>query len=356
MLRFGILRNSKKQQTLREKKYAEMMEHRLNSDSNLTFDYGLKELFLKPKENPVHTLLDFVKEWNSNPEKKLNYKNFNLPAVSRKQDIIEFPSILDPQDTARFRFVRQPKWRSGHEIAVIILKHWDSEITKYYRGVRFIRRTMLPISTGVYIPSYQELNPVSKKIRQYNILGPNIGLTIKRVWQDVLDIQYFADYLKKEMGFNQVGVFTYSIGSLRGFLSAIFAPELFDFAVLHFIADDFSEAFLKGVSTQGAASVVNKNMSLQNLKKIWSIISPGNYEKYLSRLGKSTRIVQGKYDLVFGQENCARITRKIKKHAPYVQIEVGNFGHITVAEIEKTVPLMIRNLKFIYNNTELKYF
>lgn len=357
MIRLGILRNSKEQQIMREKKYAKIMNHKLSGNSNLQFDYGLKELFLKPDAPPKETLMNFAEEWNSDPEKKLNYNNFYHPPLSRKKTFIEFPSILDKENTARFKFVRQPKWRSGHKVAVIILEHWDAESTKYIRGVNLIRRLMLPISTAIYFPSYMELNPQRKKMRQYNVLGPNIGLTIRRTWEDVLNIQYFANYLKKEMGFDQVGIFTYSIGSLRGFLSAIFAPELFDFAVLHFIADDFSEAFLNGLSTQEAADTVKKNISsLETIQKAWNVISPGNYEQYLSRLPKATRIVQGRYDLVFGQENCRRFNEKIRKHAPHVQIEEGNFGHLTAAEIEKTVPLMIRDLKFIYKNSELRYF
>ena len=257
---------------------------------------------------------------------------------------------------SRFYCVRQPKWRSGYKIGVIVLKHWNADSKKYFRGVNWIRRILTPVSTAIFIPTYPDLSPKAESQRQHNILGSNIGLTIRRVWQDVLDIQYFANYLKETKGFEKIGLFAYSIGSLRALLATIFAPELFDVPLFHFLADDFTEAFMDGIATTDEAAVVDKNISRGDLKKIWSTISAGNYEKYLSRLPKHTRLVQAKYDMVFGENNCARMTKLIRKRSPFVEIEEGNFGHVTVAEVEKTVLLMLRDLSFVYRGSGLRYF
>jgi len=83
-------------------------------------------------------------------------------------------------------------------------------------------------------------------------------------------------------------------------------------------------------------------------------MSPGSYADYLNQLPKATRLVQGKFDLVFGIENCKRMNEKIKKHAPFAQIEQGNFGHLTISELEKAIPLMVRNARFVRQATGLK--
>ncbi len=361
MIRFNLWRNSPDGIRRRERKYASEYMERL-SGVPPKFDYGLDHIFLENKKgNPLSILENFVSDWWKDPEKKMNFRNYAKPKVSVENGYVKFQSLLGGSK-ARFAYVRQPKWRSGHNICIIMLKHWNSDPTKYFRGINFIRRTMLPISTGLFLPSYQyHIGDKKKKNRHHHTLGPNIGLTIKRVWQDVLDLQYFGNWLKEHEGFDQVGLFPYSVGSLRGILAALFAQDIFDFGVFHYIADDYTESFMNGISTKPEASVIREHISEDKLRKIWSVISPGNYEYYLNRLSRNDklggfRIVQANYDLVFGEDNVRRLTKKIKDKAPDVEVYEGNFGHITMTEVENAFSVMIKDLKFIYKNTGLNYF
>jgi hypothetical protein len=346
---------------LREKRYSEEIMRRFGHVAS-DFDYGLKYLFLENKKgDPLKVLNDFVSDWWKNPEKKLNFRNFDAPVVRVKDGLVKFKSLLNGDTEARFIYVKQPKWRSGNKVAIIMLKHWNADTVKYTRGINFIRRFLLPISSGLFLPGYQEINPAKNKHRQHQTIDANIGLTIRRLWQDVLDLQYFGNWLKEHEGFDEVGLFPYSIGSLKGFLAALFAPDVFDFGVFHFIADDFTEAFMDGVSTQPEATEVRKNISEDKLRKIWSVISPGAYERYLgrlSRVGKNGgfRLVQANYDLVFGEKNVKRFTEKIRSKVPDVDIYEGDFGHNTMGEVENAVSLMMRDLGFIYKHTKLRYF
>ncbi len=160
-----------------------------------------------------------------------------------------FQSFLDTKDQAKFFESKQPFYGRGEKIAFIILPHWNAFFKKYKTGTMFIRNFFLPVATYRYFPSYQTEKKFEGKSR-YDIVGPNIGLTIKRVWQDVLNIQRFAQYLKSELGYEKVGIWAYSIGSPRGFLASIFSENLFDFLIMNFLADSFPQSLLQGIATQ----------------------------------------------------------------------------------------------------------
>ena len=96
---------------------------------------------------------------------------------------------------------------------------------------------------------------------RYDIVGPNLGLTIKRLWQDVLNIQRFAKYLKEDLGYEKVGIWAYSIGSPRGYLATMFSKGLFDFLIMNFLAFSFSKSTLHGIATKPVSREILKNLS-----------------------------------------------------------------------------------------------
>ena len=131
--------------------------------------------------------------------------------------------------------------------------HWNGNFDSYNEVISYIRESLLPISTLIQVPAGRGLNPGKDSPEDYESVSPNIGKTILRTQEDVQDIQLMAKYLKEKLGYEEVGLFTYSIGSLRGVLASIGNPELFNFAVFHMVADSFSDAVMDGIGTQDIA-------------------------------------------------------------------------------------------------------
>jgi len=296
----------------------------------------------------------WTKDWFQNPQAYLRLKDESL--VYTEGDFICFPSILDKSQLARFQYSAQPVGTPGNKVALIHVMHWNARLSAYDKVIKFIRNTGLPISTLIHIPAGRGLNPGTDAPSDYRAVSPNVGLTVFQTRQDVYDLQMMAKYLKKNLGYKQVGLFSYSIGSLRAMIAAMVNPGLFDFGVFHLVADDYTEAFMNGIATEHMAKLVKGKIDNKLLSKIWSTISPGAYKDFFKFLPPSSRVVQAEYDYVFGPNNVKRFTEKIKKVRPDIELEIVPTSHSTFGYIPLGAEVMWRDLKFIYNHTDMKQY
>jgi hypothetical protein len=353
----GIFRNSKEKQHKREIKNVLNKSKKIDKNNLPDFCYGAENLGLNSQDEKK-ALEDFVKKWFKHPESYLNVekisgKKTKIEKIQEaKENCYFFNSFIDDKDTAKFYESKQPFYGKGEKIAFIILSHWNCDFQKYKTGTAAIRNFFLPVATYRYFPAY---STESKFLggKRYDIVGPNLGLTLKRFWQDILNIQHFAKYLKQELGYERVGIWAYSIGSPRGFLASMFSKNLFDYLIINFLADSFPESLLHGIATEDISKQILNNLTEKEVDFLFSPLSPGKYFKYFNRL-PCTRLVQGKYDLVFCEQNNKILVDKIKKNKK-VEIEYGKFGHTTQGEIEKVIPIVYRNSRFVLKNSNLKF-
>lgn len=338
-----------------ERNYAEAAERMFSKHAVPPFSWG--SAFFSPGVDSREALNAAVNDWMKAPERYLDYRNFTEAKIihNAAAGYVEVVSTLAPQDRGRLYYRRQPQGRSGYDKAVLVVPHWNAGVQKYVHSVRVAQRFFLPLSTLVYFPVYGETVADGSHGAVYQVVGPSIGQTMFRVWQDVLNLQAAAQYLKSELGFRSVGLFSYSIGSLRAFLAPLFVPGLIDWSVLHFVADSFADAVTTGLSTRHISGAILSHVSVGELRNLWRPISPGWYERYMGGLPASTRLVQGKYDLAFGPENVARLTDKVRRSAPHVKVEEGDYGHFTVREPQHSMPLFARDFSFIYRVAGLRY-
>ena len=318
-----------------------------------SFDLGINYLQTGERKNKLseHELWQYADEWFREPEKYLRLEKIPYPKVEEKDGFLLFPSLLDNSKITKFKYNPQPIGTPGRKVALIHVMHWNGRLKPYNWIISFIRNTVLPISTLIHIPAGRGLNPGNNDPADYDSVGPNIGKTIFRARQDIQDIQFIAHHLKENMGYEQVGLFTYSIGSLRGIIASIMSPTFFDFGIFHLVADDYTEAVMSGVGTTAIANEINGKIDYQLLQKLWSTISPGAYLKYFSSLPKNTRIVQCKYDFVFGLENIENFNTKIIRQRPDIELEVFPLSHTTLSNFPTGWKIMWNNIKYVYKHT-----
>lgn len=324
------------------------------------FSLGLEFIGLEdPKDDGIlwANVNKFVDNWFENPRKYMSLDEMELPKdedVKIKDGFITFPSILNKKEIAKFKYDPQSEDKIGKKVALVHVMHWGGKLKLYNYGVTLIRDTLLPISTLIHVPAGRGLNPGDDSPADYESVSPNIGKTIFKTRQDVLDIQFMAKYLKEKLGYEQIGLFTYSIGSLRGVLASIFEPKYFDFAVFHMVADNFADSVIKGLGTEGIAKEIEGKIDMNLLNTFWLTISPGRYSNYLDDLPEKTRIVQAKHDFIFGQDNVEDFNFIVRKNKPDIEIANEEVGHSTFGHFPTSVSVMMNDIKFIYENTIIK--
>jgi len=320
-----------------------------------SFDLGLRFLGIdtpKNEEGVESSLRTYADGWFEDPKKYLRPQR--QVAVNERGGFLTFPSVLNNSEEARFKYNPQPADKIGRKVAVIHIMHWNGRLRVYDPAVAFMRNVFLPVSTLIFIPAGRCLNPGIDGPVDWDMASPNIGKTIFRTRQDIQDLQNIARYLKEELGYTEVGMYTYSVGSLYGMLASMMSPELFDFAVFQTIADDSAEALMEGTASRMIADKINGNIDLSLLQKLWSVISMGSYSDYFSGLPKATRVVQCEYDFVFGRENVNRINKKLTLRRPDIIPDVVPVTHTSIGYMPWGAKIMWDNLGFIYNNTAMK--
>jgi len=303
------------------------------------FSFGEEYILNKKSSNALEDLVNFSQDWINNPKKYLNLDNYQLPKTTRTKNKISFPSISNEKDTANFYISFPPKLRTNKDTLAILLPHWGFKLNKATRGTNLIRYSLIPVSTAIYAPQHGSLD-IDSMEDQYATLGPNLGLTLSYFIQDLLNLIYFIRYIRKE--FKNIGIISFSLGNTRALPLSIFTNV--DFLIMHLLSDNFANSVLNGTITTDIAKLIKENISSESLSRIWTPMNPGAYEKYFDQLPKHTRLVQGLFDLTLGIDNCKEISKKLK---PYAQIEENKFGHLTIAELKNSFPMMKRNAEFV---------
>lgn len=284
------------------------------------------------------------------------YSDSFVPTISKSERFFQFASPLDPDKTVRFKHNIQLNGTPGRKVALIFVMHWNGRLRPYDSIISFIRATALPISTFIHIPAGRCLNPGEDGGADYDAVGPNINKVVFTAQREIDNLQVFARHLKEHLDFDEVGLFSYSLGSLYATLASVTAPNLFDFGVFHMIADDFTDAIMDGLATQKVAKEIEGKINREDLKKYWSIISPGLYADKFHFLPKHSRIIQCKYDFIFGRENVRKVTQKIIKKRPDAEIVEIPSTHTGLSAFPLGLQIMWNNIRFIYKHTKMKKY
>lgn len=333
-----------------ENRSAYNQNRRFSSGEPPPFDLGLGYLDI----NDSKGIDVFLKRWFSNPARFMKC-NKQFP-VAHEDGFLMHESILDSSRKVRFRYIPQKYGTPGRKVALLHVMYWNGRLRPYETIIRCIQNTGLPISVLIHVPAGRWVNPAPGDTPDYYAVSPNIGRTVFATRQHVQDIQHIVLYLKNKLGYEEVGLFSYSIGSLYGAIAAMMFPGLFDFAIFHTMADDFSEAVLGGPATARIAEKIRGNIDNATLSKMWSTISPGAYKDYFGNLPRWTRVIQTKYDYTFGISNVQRITGKLSEHRPDINLEIVPLSHTTFGQMPHGAKIMWNNLSFIYKHTQMREY
>jgi hypothetical protein len=209
-------------------------------------------------------------------------------------EILKFPSAIETpypeNNTVWGRF-----FDAHTDAAVIVLPQWnckwDGQV-QLCRVLRYFGVTALRLS----LPYHHHRKPPHLERAEY-LVSSNIARTLTAIRQAVLDARRAADWLFAR-GYKRVAVLGTSVGSCIGFLTLAHDERLSRGAFIH-VSSYFADVVWNGLSTKHVRVSFDNAVDLEELRYLWSPISPYPFIPRLKGTNRKILMLSGRYDTTF---------------------------------------------------------
>jgi hypothetical protein len=263
-----------------------------NNRKSLPFEWGTEHLGIRANGNSISALRDYVSRALVNSPAFYSAEpttNYHL-----EQDILKFPSAIETpypeNNTVWCRF-----FDAGRDRAVVVLPQWNCKWDGQVQLCRVLQRagvTALRLS----LPYHHQRKPGHLERAEY-LVSSNIGRTLSAIRQAVLDSRRAADWLF-ERGYKRVAILGTSVGSCIGFLTFAHDVRFSTGAFIH-VSSFFADVVWNGLSTKHVRHSLNGVVDLEQLRFLWSPISPYPFIERLRGTDRKILMLAGRYDPSF---------------------------------------------------------
>ena len=257
---------------------------------------------------------------------------YERPANFRLEDgILRFRSPVDTPYAENNVVHAQwfpSKQDKGPKKAVVLLPHWNAPVDGHNALCRGLSR--LGISAlRISLPYHDYRMPPELQRADYAV-SANVCRTIDAARQAVIDVRCSFDWLESQ-GYERLGIVGTSLGSCYAYLASAhdrrIAVNVFNHCSLH-VAD----VVWTGLSTQHIRKSLEEHIDLDQLRRAWMAISPGNYmQKFAARKHKSL-FIYARYDTTFLPEFSREVVQKVREHGLDHRVVALPCGHYTLGE------------------------
>jgi pimeloyl-ACP methyl ester carboxylesterase len=252
-----------------------------------------------------------LQAWSKDRTKKSNLF-FKAPKIKvhLEKDLLKFDSPVNsayPQNNkvhAQYFKSKRPT-----KAAVIILGHWNSDKKTYNKLARFYRLAGFS-AVRLSLPYHDERRSSDMPIAK-PMLSADLNQTIESMQQATIETKIIIDWLEKK-GYTNIGIVGASLGSSVALLAAAHDKRI-KAAVLYLSAAATAELVWQSTATAHLRESFNSGLTLEDLGKAWSCISPSNYLHKLARKDFAVHVAWGRYDSVCPVELTQRMLDDFRK-------------------------------------------
>jgi hypothetical protein len=177
--------------------------------------------------------------------------------------------------------------------AVLVLPQWNAGPDGHVGLCRLLSWNGLS-ALRLSLPYHDRRMPPELHRADY-IVSSNIARTLQVCRQAVLDARRAIAWLARQ-GYERIGILGTSLGSCLALLTTAHEPLIRAQALNH-ISPHFADVVWRGLSTQHVRQGLDGHIGLDELRKLWTPISPIHY---LDRVAdRRTLLVYARYDLTF---------------------------------------------------------
>ncbi len=209
--------------------------------------------------------------------------------------------------------------------AVVVLPHWNAQATQHNSlcsGIAKLGIHALRLS----LPYHDFRMPPELERADYAV-SSNIGRTIDATRQAVIDTRCCVDWLEQQ-GFESIGIVGTSLGSCYAYLASVHDPRL-RVNVFNHCSTYFADVVWEGLSTQHIRQGLETEVTLDQLREAWDVISPPNYVERYAQMDKRPLFLYARYDTTFPtrfSEQVVAKARELRMNHRAVALPCGHYS------------------------------
>ena len=242
---------------------------------------------------------------------------------------VETPSVENNLAHARY-FPAKARNGERSRKAVLVLPQWNAQPESHVEACRIFNMIGMA-ALRLTLPYHLQRKPAELE-RADHLVSTNVGRTIQSMRQAVLDTRAAVRWLKNE-GFEQIGILGTSVGSCIAFLAFAHEPDLKAGAFNH-VSGYVADVVWHGLSTAHVRAGFENHVSLDELRKYWSPISPLPFMPRLRDMERRPiRFIVARYDLTFPLDLSREAIAEARRNDLPLDVVWLPCGHYTTGEL-----------------------
>ena len=216
----------------------------------------------------------------------------------------------------------------SRRVATVVVPHWNASATQH--NSLCVGLAKLGISVLRLSPPYHDYRMPAELERADYAVSSNIARTIDATRQAVIDTRSAVDWLVSE-GFERIGIVGTSLGSCYAFLASAHDPRI-SVNVFNHCSTYFADVVWEGLSSQHIRQSLEPEVTLEQLRDAWMVISPPHYIERYAKLKKKSLFIYARYDTTFPLRFSEQVIAKARELKMDYKAVVLPCGHYTLGE------------------------
>ena len=195
-------------------------------------------------------------------------------------------------NTTRAAWFPAPK---GPRRALIVLPQWNSGPDGHLGLCKLLNRFGIS-ALRMTMAYHAERRPPETARADYHC-SSNIGRTIHASRQSAIDVRACLDWLSQQ-GYERVGILGTSLGSCVAFIATAHDPRV-RIGIFNHVSMYFSDVVWTGLSTSYVRRGFGDQVTQDELRRYWSVISPASYLNRLKGRDLKSLLIWASHDSTF---------------------------------------------------------
>ena len=290
--------------------WIDKVESRLAAVHDRVKNAGPAELGTCSLEGGCEATIDAMADYASKKIKE-SQQFFKVPESVRftlSGRRLEFASPIRSKSSLNDRVIGDLYLAGSRGRAVVFLGHWNARRSQYARLACSLARLGINC-LQLSLPYHDERETPNVGFAR-EMASENLGLTIRAHRQAIIETRLAIGCLD-ELGFERIGLVGSSLGSSIATIAAAHDERVRSLSLI-LMADDFTEVVWTGTATRHIRASLERRFTREEVKKVWSVVSPINYADLLGDRRLPIQIFSGNRDTVFEPERTRRYIAAIE--------------------------------------------